>query len=195
MEDFLDQFNEYTLAEKIVGFSAIAALLFAVFYFLLYSGLAAEATGLSSEIDKLRTDRSKLQSLKEQRDDLLSRVESLQKEIDAMKKKLPSSAELSQLINLLNDRAKTAGLQIENFKRRNDTEEKFYKTITIDMKLRGTYGELLSFFESVDQMNRIVNMRNLSMSRVESGAAGGQLVVNTVAKTYQYKEQSGKEEG
>jgi type IV pilus assembly protein PilO len=195
MEDFLDQFNEYTLAEKIVGFSAIAALLFAVFYFLLYSGLAAQATGLSSEIDKLRTDRSDLQSLKEQRDDLLSRVESLQKEIDAMKKKLPSSAELSQLINLLNDRAKTAGLQIENFKRRNDTEEKFYKTITIDMKLRGTYGELLSFFESVDQMNRIVNMRNLSMSRVESGAAGGQLVVNTVAKTYQYKEQSGKEEG
>lgn len=195
MEEFLDQFIEYTLAEKIVGFAAIAALLLAAFYFLLYSGLSSSISSVNADLENLRTKRGELQSLKEQRDDLLNRVESLQTEIDAIKKKLPSSAELSKLITLLNDRAKTAGLSIENLGRRAAEKQDYYKTITIDMQLRGTYGELLSFFESVDQMNRIVNMRNLKLSRVESGTAGGELKVNTIARTYQYLEESKKEDG
>jgi Tfp pilus assembly protein PilO len=56
------------------------------------------------------------------------------------------------------------------------------------MDLSGTYDELANFFYYVGRMTRIVNVRDISLTRSSSGlSAEGELKVTALATTFRYK--------
>jgi type IV pilus assembly protein PilO len=160
------------------------------FWFVLYSPLSAEIQSVESELADKVEKRQKLQQLKESQKKIKDRIEELKSEIVVAEDKLPSSAQIPRLLKLLHEKAKTAGLEIRDFTRMTNNEKDYYIEIPVAMELAGTYSELMSFFQFVDRMNRIVNFKNLSLSRSDDnkGAAPGELVVTTTATTYRYKD-------
>jgi type IV pilus assembly protein PilO len=190
MEEFLDQFNAYPLVQKIIGFGVVVAVLAAGFWFVLYSPLSTEIQSAESTLAEKVEKRQKLQQLKESQKKIKDRIEELESEIVVAEDKLPSSAQIPRLLKLLHEKAKTAGLEIQDFTRMTNNQKEYYVEIPVSMKLAGNYGELMSFFQFVERMNRIVNFKNLSLSRSDDnkGAAPGELVVDTTATTYRYKE-------
>ena len=188
MDEFLDKFNSYPVAQKIMVFGIVVVAIFAAFWFLLYSPTASSYTNKKQQLSQKLNRLDELKNLKESQTKVREKVQKLRAEILLAEDKLPSSTQLPKLLKHIHDKAKTAGLEILNFKRNSFTERDYYVEIPVAMELQGTYGELLSFVQFVGNMNRIVNLRNLQLSRKEGSR--GELVVSTLATTYRYKEKS-----
>ena len=112
-----------------------------------------------------------------------------------MPTKLPKSAEIPSLLQRIHNQAKTAGLEIQRFERRNDAPQDFYVEIPVAMELSGTYDELANFFYYVGRMTRIVNVRGISL--IKQKPKGGQvdtgeLKVQALATTFMYRSDAGK---
>lgn len=192
MEEFLDEFSSYSLAEKVVGFVAIVALVFVGFYMALYRPLTSEIDSQESQLEKLTKEKRDLESLKKSQAKVLDQVKKLQAEIVLAEDKLPSSGKIPRLLKLLHDKAKTAGLKISNFQRETNVSKKYYIEIPVQMELQGTFGELAKFLRYVDNMNRIVNIKNISLNRKQESR--GELTVSAKATTYRYKEPQKKKD-
>lgn len=190
MEEFLDQFNSYPLVQKILVFGIVVVALFLGFWFMLYNPVKESIRQEREELQKLIDQRQHFQQLKQSQAKVLDKVEELQAKIVIAEDKLPSSAQIPRLLKLIHEKAKTAGLEINNFERAGDKTEEYYIEIPVEMELKGTFGELVSFLQFVERMNRIVNFRNLSMTRSDGKGRGrvGELVVTATATTYRYKE-------
>lgn len=188
MDDLLDKFNSYPVAQKIMVFGLVVVAIFAVFWFLLYSPTASSYTSKKQQLSQKLNRLDELKNLKESQTKVREKVQKLRAQILLAEDKLPSNAQLPKLLKHIHDKAKTAGLEILNFKRKSFNQQNYYEEIPVEMKLQGTYGELLSFVQFVGNMNRIVNLRNLELSLKEGSR--GELVVSTLATTYRYKDKS-----
>jgi type IV pilus assembly protein PilO len=191
MDDFWKQFNSIPLVQKILLFGIVVFSIFLGFWFLLYQPLWGRVTDTRDEFRKAVEERQRLKQLKKSKKKVLDKVEELQAKIVIAEDKLPSSAQLPRLLKLIHEKAKTAGLEIENFQRLEDRPQEYYVEIPVEMKLEGTYGELTSFLKFVNRMNRIVSFHDLSLQRKQEGK--GELVVSTMATTYRYQEEQSGE--
>ena len=190
MDDFLDKFNSYPVAQKIMVFAIVVVGIFAAFWFLAYSPKRTAYTNAKQQLSQKINRRQELKNLKESQTQVRDKVQKLRAQIQLAEDKLPSTAQLPNLLKHIHDKAKTAGLEILNFKRQSYREKKYYVEIPVQMELDGTYGELLSFVQYVGNMNRIVTLSNLSLKRKENSR--GELVVTLLATTYRYKEKGKK---
>ena len=186
MDEFLDRFNSYPLAQKLLMFGILVVAIFLAFWFLDYSPMLAEHADQEKKLGKLLDRKEELENLKESQAKVLDKVQELRAQILLAEDKLPSSAQLPQLLKHIHDKAKTAGLEIKNFQRKNENSEKYYVEIPVAMELEGTYMELSNFLQFVSNMNRIVNIRNLSLNRKDGSR--GKLAISALATTYRYKE-------
>ncbi len=186
MDDFLDRFNSYPLAQKLLIFGFLVVLGFAAFWFALYNPMLQEHESQEQKLSNLLDRRQELENLKESQAKVLDKVQELRAEILVAEDKLPSSAQIPQLLKHIHDKAKTAGLEIKDFTRVSDKSREYYVEIPVQMKLEGTYMELKNFLQFVNNMNRIVNIRNLTLTRKESSRSD--LQISAMATTYRYKE-------
>ena len=186
MDEFLDRFNSYPLAQKLLIFGILVVMIFLGFWFLFYSPMRSNYQDQKTRLGNLVDRRQELENLKESQAKVLNKVQELRAKILLAEDKLPSSAQLPTLLKHIHDKAKTAGLEILNFQREDDNPQNYYVEIPVQMKLEGTYGELSNFLEYVSNMNRIVNIRNLSLERKKDSR--GELMVDALATTYRYKE-------
>jgi len=186
MDEFLDEFNSYPLAQKLLIFGILVVLIFAGFWVFDYSPMLTEQNQKKQKLSSLLDRRQELENLNESQAKVLDKVQELRAQILIAEDKLPSSAQIPQLLKHIHDKAKTAGLEIRDFTRVSDESREYYVEIPVEMKLEGTYMELKNFLQFVNNMNRIVNIRNLTLTRKEESR--GNLTISAVATTYRYKE-------
>jgi type IV pilus assembly protein PilO len=119
----------------------------------------ANKAEISEELDELRVRKLKIEKI------------------------LPEKAELPKLLQKIYGQAKIVGLQIQKFEPTGEEAQALYTEIPVAMTLRGTYDELANFFYYVGKMERIVNIKNISISR-EGTFGTGELDVTCEAITY-----------
>mgnify|MGYP006279624821 CR=1 FL=1 len=190
MDEFLDDFNSYPLAQKLLVFGILVVGIFLAFWFVWYSPMVNTYDNNKAKLGNLVDRRQKLENLKESQAKVLEKVQELRAKILLAEDKLPSSAQLPKLLKHIHDKAKTAGLEIRNFQRVDDKTKDYYVEIPVQMELEGTFGELSSFLQYVSNMNRIVNIRDLTLNRKKE--TRGELNVKALATTYRYKEKKKK---
>ncbi|MFB6264447.1 MAG: type 4a pilus biogenesis protein PilO [Bradymonadaceae bacterium] len=188
MDDLIDQFNSYPLGLRWAAFATVFVFLFVVFWFFFYSPVQARIEQQKEERKNLVEKHQKYKQLSENRAQVRRKINKLEKAIMLAKEKLPGSAQIPRLLQLIHEKAKTAGLKILNFERKPDEQKEYYVEIPIAMKLQGSYSELTDFFEYVERMSRIVNFRNLKLKRTPMAGGAGTLTVTTTAVTYRYRE-------
>ncbi|MEL6182246.1 MAG: type 4a pilus biogenesis protein PilO, partial [Myxococcota bacterium] len=77
------------------------------------------------------------------------------------------------------------GLNIKKFEPDGEQPQKLYTEIPVRMELEGTFDEVANFFFYVGRMERIVNIKNITMSRIGGSSYGaGELSVKCEAITY-----------
>ncbi len=188
MDEFWEQFNSTPLVQKILIFGIVVFSIFLGFWFFVYQSIQSNVTDTRDELRKAVEERQRLKQLRKSKEKVLDKVEDLQAKIVIAEDKLPSSTQLPRLLKLIHEKAKTAGLEIENFQRIQDRPQEYYVEIPVQMKLKGTYGELANFLRFINRMNRIISFHDLKLQRTEGSK--GELVVSAMATTYRYKENS-----
>lgn len=101
---------------------------------------------------------------------------------DGLLKQLPSKSEMDALLTDINQAGLGRGLQFELFRPGAETITGVFAVQPITIKVTGNYDDIGQFSSDVAQLPRIVSLTEISINT----SSGGQLVMDSTAKTYRY---------
>ncbi|MBA2662817.1 MAG: type 4a pilus biogenesis protein PilO [Bradymonadaceae bacterium] len=190
MNDFIDKFNSFPLGQKVLFLVLIMVGIFIGFWMGIHKPMEEEIQQADQEIVRLQQEKARLEQLRRNREQVVQRLEDLQRQLLVAREKLPANAEIPSLLQRIHNQGKTAGLEINKFKRNSDIVREHFIEIPVEMELVGTYDELANFFFYIGRMTRIVDVSDVTLTRRAKGLSPeGILVVTASARTFRLKSQ------
>jgi type IV pilus assembly protein PilO len=120
---------------------------------------AAQAAGtkLTLELNEARAGEQAYQK------DLaeLAEREQRQKELNQI---LPATTEYPQFLSAVQSAANSSGVSLSAWTPREKVPDKFYARVPMKLELSGRFHQIARFFYNVGQLDRIINMENISMT-------------------------------
>jgi len=158
-------------------------------------GLAPLAT-VQAEVAKLRTDRKTLDDSVRNAKAQVEGLEKIKKEREVLEvqlkelsRRLPSEREASQLLRKVEELTLKAGLQLAEVKRRPLRTQELYVEIPMEVGVGGGYRELLKLAEELANLERLVTLSEVAVSRPAPGYGAppgpGGMVSRLVAIVFQ----------
>lgn len=109
------------------------------------------------------------------------------------KKMLPTEASISNLLTTLTKQSTNNEVKIKHLKPLGQNSKGKYDEIRIEMQIHGSYHEIGSFLASLNNMERIVNIRDLKLSPVSSKEE--EMLISASFNLLTYVSKGGKVEG
>ncbi len=145
-------------------------------------------------IDKLRNDLAKVEKKLElakknarQLNAYRKKMQAAEKQFKIVMRALPEKEEIPPLLTGISKAGKNSNLNFILFQPKPEIEKEFYAEIPVAIKVTGDYHGVATFFESVAELNRIVNIKDIKMFPDKKG---GKLTTTCTAVTYKFIEES-----
>jgi type IV pilus assembly protein PilO len=186
MNEFFDQILQRPRPQKIAILAVLIILLLAGDFFYFYAPQADEISRLTDDIENARVDKDRKQKLAANQ----PKLEKDLRDLDAMLKEavaqLPDRKEIPELLKNISTKAKEAGLEILLFRPRGEVYRDFYAEIPVDILVKGNFYNVVSFFDEVGQLSRLVNINNIDFKNPK--VAGDEVVLetSTLATTFRF---------
>ena len=140
------------------------------------SQLELKEKELKFSFEKKQRMAANLPALKEQ-------LKDIEETFGDLLKRLPSEAEIAELLVDISQQGLGAGLEFELFQPKEEEPQGFYVRLPIDIRVTGTYHQFGNFISGVSDLPRIVTNHNMKIRR---DASNGLMLLETTAKTYRY---------
>ena len=190
MNATLEKILDRPKAQKLGILVGLIILISAAFYSLLYSPQADEIAKLNESIEAAQTERS----IKQKRAANLPKLQKELGELDVRLKEaiaqLPSKKEIADLLSSIATKAQESGLDINLFRPRPENYKDFYAEIPVEINIKGTFHNVIMFFDAVGRLTRLVNIENVGFKNPK--VTGDQMVLEftTTAITYRFLEEA-----
>lgn len=184
--------------QRVLLLLLIMGLLAAGFYFTMYQSQLNEHASLIKDRDAAAVQLRKNQKIANNFAVYKAEYENMQKKLDAALSELPLKREIPTLLTSVGDLAKEKGLDIVRFKPGKETIKGFYAEVPVALNLSGSYHQAGAFFDEVSKMQRIVNIKGLSLGGAKEVAGKTALSINCSAITFRFVEnppEGGKKKG
>ena len=170
----MNKFNELPLIGRLGIVLAIGAILFAAAWYGPVPKLAAMKAKNEADMEILKAkqaDNAKLRPYEGKLAALEAQIVSLQMQMERQRKIVPDAESADDFIREMELASTTAGIEIRSFERKPSSGKQFYTEVPFDLELDGPYYAVLSFFDKVAGMERIVNVDNLRMAAIGGKAS------------------------
>jgi len=183
--------------QRISILAGVVVILIILYWFFLYKGY-------SQELDAKNTILTKKQHELDEQRIVLADLPRFKKETEEMKEKrqealkqLPDKKDIDKLLQDISFHAVESGLEILLFKPQSEIRKNFYAEIPVDIKLSGTYHDMVIFFDKIANLSRIVTISNLVIDRakVKERDDRNLLQASCKATTYKFIEEKKSGEG
>lgn len=190
MNEFLDQILERPKAQKVGILVVLIILLVAADYSYLYGPQAEEITKLTEELDNARNEKT----IKTKRAANLPKLRTDLRELDVRLKEaiaqLPDRKEIPELLRNISTKATEAGLEIALFRPRAENFQDFYAEIPVDIVVKGSFHNVVSFFDEVGRLNRLVNISNIDFRNPNVTGNSVTLETASMATTFRFLDEA-----
>ncbi len=186
MQELLNRILDLPQKQKLAALGGLILAILALDYFLVYAPRSEEISKLTQENENGRNERDKkkkevanIPKLKQQMTQLDGRL----KEAVAQ---LPDRKEIPDLLSTISSKVKEAGLDIMVFRPRAENLQEFYAEIPVDIVVRGGFHNVVTFFDEVGKMGRLVNISNIELRNPK--ASGDQVIMegSSLATTFRF---------
>lgn len=183
-----NRLSSVPLSQKVLLLIIVLIGIGAGWYFLMYEEVQNNIKSETSKVRKLSDQLADQQEIKRNLEKYKKEIAELRQEREEMRRSLPESAEIADLLQQVHSEAKTSGLEISRWASEKTETEQLYMRIPVQMKLTGTFQQISTFFLSLAQLQRIVNVENIELVslRKSSEIKEDRLIANCVATTFQY---------
>ena len=192
LDSFFGKIERLSKIQRILIFSCVFVAIIAIFVFVLYKPKLEQISNLKGQ---LKTLEQKLVVAKKNAADLekfQKKMAEAEVQFKAAMKALPEKEEIPSLLTSISRSGQDVGLEFMLFEPKSEVRKEFYAEIPVAMKVKGGYHDLAIFFDKVARLNRIVNIKNISMGR---GKSGLDLNTSCTAGTYKFIEPPPKKQG
>jgi len=184
LDALFDRVSELSKVQRIMICVGVFAVIFVLFWFLSYWPRWQSIGRLDSEYKKLTADLERSKKNAQQLDSLRKEFESKQRDFNLVMKSLPEKEEIPSLLTGISQSGQQAGLDFLLFQPQGEVNKTFYAEIPVSIRVQGGYHNVAQFFDKVANLSRIVNIRNIQISRDKAG----QLITSCEAVTYKFIE-------
>ena len=148
-----------------------------------------EGSGLSEKLQAAQqtkvAENKKYQVAKNKKENLPLLEEKFTKVTEQLRKaqeKLPNKIYMDDILHSTASIAKETGIRFKSFK---PGEERIlqggyqYAELPIALDFTAKYSQVMTFFDNIANMEKIIHLRNINLTAVRGGAAGGNVLVDT----------------
>ena len=159
----IDYVLRQKLAVKILVLVLILGAILGVYWQVFYRPVVAEINAIEPELNKLKAELSAKRDIVKEKPRYEAELEETRAKLHLALKQLPNKSEIPTLLENISALGNASGLQFKLFKPRGEVPKNFYAEIPVDIQIEGRYRDIITFFESVSKMPRIVNITNINM--------------------------------
>jgi type IV pilus assembly protein PilO len=159
-------------------------------YFYVYLPRADQLSKVTDEISAVRADRDRKRTIAANLPKLQRDLQDGSLKLKAAAAQLPDSKEIPDLLSNLSAKAREAGLEIILFRPRPENFQDFYAEIPVDIVVRGSFYNAVSFFDSVGKLNRPVNIDNIDLKNPKVRGDQVDLEISMLATTYRFLDEA-----
>src|SRR5450432_4156133 len=163
-----------------VGVGAAAMLLVGIAYFVIFYGdIETSIKAAQGQENQLRTDLgdARKNEFAYQKD--LAELNDRQQRQRELNKVLPVDTEYPAFLSAVQTVANVSGISLTAWSPQPEVPEQFYARVPMKVSLVGRYHQVAKFFYGVGQLDRIINMENISLT--DPKLQGEDVVVKTEA--------------
>ncbi len=194
MEKLIERIAGVPTGAKLGAAAAVAILVTVINYFAIgFPTFNAPITDLDRKIQAAEREQKKLDQDYIEKQAIANNLNQFRREKEALEQRLqealselPEDKKIDELLQLFQDRATKAGLEILTIEPQAQAVEGFYARIPIPMTVQGNYHEIATFLDAVGRLRRIVNVSNLTFDTPRD--QNGRVVLNAkvLATTFMF---------
>lgn len=198
MEKLIERIAKAPLGAKIgvVAGAIIAVTLLNYFVFAIPYGdsvseVETKIKRVTAEQERLDRDFIEKTAIANDLNRFRKEKELLEQRLEEALAELPEQKNIDELLQLFQDRAQKAGLEINTIEPRQEQSQGFYASIPIPMTVTGNFHEIATFFDALGRLRRIVNVSEIALDQPKE--VKGKVVVNAkfLLTTFMFVEQAG----
>lgn len=186
MNQLLDNILERPKLQKIAILAVTIILISALYYSFLYSPRSDEVAKLADSVEIARNEKN----AKQLKAANLPRLQRDLKELDMQLRKavaeLPNQKQIAALLTHISAQAQQAGLNIILFRPRAETFQEFYAEVPVDITVKGTFFNTVSFFDAVGRLDRLINIDNIGFKNPTISGDNVILETTSVATAFRF---------
>jgi type IV pilus assembly protein PilO len=157
-----------------------AALITAGLYYTVFKSQRDQNTAAQAALDSKRKENAELEAYRPKLAEIERQLASLKQQLDIERRIVPDDKEVDGFMRMLDAEASKAGIEIRRYTAQPTAQKEFYTEVPFEMELDGPYYSMLSFFDRVGKLERIVNVSSLLVSTTRKPSDA------KAKKTYQY---------
>ena len=183
--DFLRPLLPLPLWQKLAALVVVIVVIIAGYYFLGWQPLQQDIESQQAQVEQQRIMLKKNQRLAKDLPRKRAEFAKLEKQLKVALNMLPKKSQIPDLLESVSWAGKDSGLEFSVFKPKGESPKQIYAEVPVDISVKGTYRQLLTFLKRVGEMPRIVAIKNLNITQSK---AGGNLSVKGNVITYRFIE-------
>lgn len=184
---FFEKLEQLSKVQRISIWAGVMILVVAGFIYFSYLPSHQQIDKLKVDLAKVEKDLDVAKKNARELDTYRKKIEDAEVQLKEVMRALPEKEEIPTLLTGISRAGESSGLVFLSFQMRPEVKKDFYAEIPISLRLTGDYHGVAIFFEEVAKLNRIVNIRDITMTPNKDGKT---LTTACTAVTYKFIEGS-----
>lgn len=185
-----DKLEQFSKIQRIAIWAGLLTLVIGVFVYFLYLPKFKDIDRLKTKLAKIEKDLKVAKKNARQLNEYRKKMQDAEEQFRVVMRALPEKEEIPTLLTGISKAGTDSGLSFILFQPKPEEQKDFYAEIPVAMTVTGDYHGVATFFESVAELNRIVNIRNIDMKPSKENS---NLTTTCNAVTYKFIEASDME--
>lgn len=184
-DTFFDKIERLSKVQRILIILGIIVLIVASAVWFLYLPQYEKINRLTAELKKVEKQLIKAKKNAAELEKFQAKMKEAEAQFKLAMKALPEKEEIPSLLTSISKSGQDVGLEFLLFEPKTENRKEFYAEIPVAMNIKGDYHNLAIFFDKVARLSRIVNIKGITMSRIQDT---GDLNTTCTAVTYKFVE-------
>src|SRR5437588_344885 len=156
------------------------ALVTAALYFTMFKSQSDKNAVAQKAVQEKVRENNELESYRPKLKDMERQLANLKQQLEIERRIVPDEKQVDGFIESMDGEAQKAGVELRRYNAKPTSAKEYYAEVPFDMELDGPYYSMLSFFDRVGKLERIVNISGLLVSTSKKPTDA------KVKHTYQY---------
>ena len=160
----MENFSEMPALKQWGAIVVGAALVTGALYYTVFKNQRDANAQAQHSLELKMGENRQLESYRPKLAEMDRQVASLKQQLDIERHIVPDDKDVDSFMKTLDSEALKAGIEIRRYTAKSLTEKDFYTEVPFELQLDGPYYSMLSFFDQVGKLERIVNISGLIMA-------------------------------
>ena len=161
--------SELPVRNKLLAIAVAALVVTGALYYFYYMPISDQNDATRKKVASLKAENDSLRPYESKLKDLDVQISNLTQQLEQMKQIVPDTKEADNFIRMVNATAIASGIEVRSYTTKPTVQKEFFVEAPFELELDGPYYSVLTFFDKMSKLERIVNVSDLQMATPSNG--------------------------